>query len=458
MLQQTQALRVVPYYERWLARFPDAARARRGAARATCSRAWSGLGYNRRALALQRRGAAWSPRDGWPDDLTALPGVGPYTAAAVGVVRVGRAGRGGRHQRAPRARAPRRRRARAARARRARAQALLPAGPRGDVQPGDDGARRDGLPPARAATAAACPVARGLRRGRGRPRRAAARRAARFEDTDRWARGRVVAALLAGERAAGRRRAARARAGGARARRPDRPRPRRRPRGCRDARPVAGPILSDRGSGRDRAPRLPDRPPGLRPGGGGRAPAPRRRRVRGARAHPPPSTLCGGTSEQVRADPRGRRAQRRRAARARPASEAADHVARVAGGRRRACSRKLDALESELEPLLDGAARAAASGSIEGLAELQAQVGAAPRAAGRRREPARRPRTEPAPLAGARSHRAAPTADEAGARLIALNMALERQPREETARYLAEHFALADPDALLDDVYARAGR
>ena len=44
---------------------------------------WSGLGYNRRALALQRRGRAWSPRDGWPDDLTALPGVGPYTAAAV---------------------------------------------------------------------------------------------------------------------------------------------------------------------------------------------------------------------------------------------------------------------------------------------------------------------------------------------------------------------------------------
>ena len=35
-------------------------------------------------------------------------------------------------------------------------------------------------------------------------------------------------------------------------------------------------------------------------------------------------------------------------------------------------------------------------------------------------------------------------------------MALSGTPREETARYLAEHFALADPDALLDDVYARA--
>jgi hypothetical protein len=48
--------------------------------------------------------------------------------------------------------------------------------------------------------------------------------------------------------------------------------------------------------------------------------------------------------------------------------------------------------------------------------------------------------------------------DEAGARLIALNMALDGKPREETGRYLAEHFSLADPEALLDDVYARAGK
>jgi DivIVA domain-containing protein len=48
--------------------------------------------------------------------------------------------------------------------------------------------------------------------------------------------------------------------------------------------------------------------------------------------------------------------------------------------------------------------------------------------------------------------------DEAGARLIALNMALSGTPREETARYLAEHFRLGDTDGLLDDVYSRAGR
>jgi hypothetical protein len=44
-----------------------------------------------------------------------------------------------------------------------------------------------------------------------------------------------------------------------------------------------------------------------------------------------------------------------------------------------------------------------------------------------------------------------------GARVIALNMALNGTPRDETARYLAENFELEDADALLDDVYARAG-
>src|SRR3954462_15133670 len=82
MLQQTQALRVVPYYERWLARFPDAAALAAAPARDVLA-AWSGLGYNRRALALRAAAAVVAER-GWPDDLTALPGVGPYTAAAVG--------------------------------------------------------------------------------------------------------------------------------------------------------------------------------------------------------------------------------------------------------------------------------------------------------------------------------------------------------------------------------------
>jgi DivIVA domain-containing protein len=45
-----------------------------------------------------------------------------------------------------------------------------------------------------------------------------------------------------------------------------------------------------------------------------------------------------------------------------------------------------------------------------------------------------------------------------GARLIALNMALNGTPREETARYLSENFDLDDADAVLDDVYSRIGQ
>jgi hypothetical protein len=44
--------------------------------------------------------------------------------------------------------------------------------------------------------------------------------------------------------------------------------------------------------------------------------------------------------------------------------------------------------------------------------------------------------------------------DAEGARLIALNMALNGTPRDETAKYLSENFTLADSDGLLDEVYA----
>jgi hypothetical protein len=47
--------------------------------------------------------------------------------------------------------------------------------------------------------------------------------------------------------------------------------------------------------------------------------------------------------------------------------------------------------------------------------------------------------------------------DVEGARLIALNMALNGTPRDETDRYLAENFQLADRETLLDEVYARVG-
>jgi len=81
MLQQTQVERVVPRWLHWLERWPTAA-ALAAASPADVIREWQGLGYNRRALSVHRAAQAIAA-DGWPDDLTALPGVGPYTAAAI---------------------------------------------------------------------------------------------------------------------------------------------------------------------------------------------------------------------------------------------------------------------------------------------------------------------------------------------------------------------------------------
>ena len=88
MLQQTQVERVIPRWRRWLERWPTV----HGLAAASAADAiveWQGLGYNRRALNLHRA-AVHVARHGWPDDLTELPGVGPYTAAAVGNFALGR--------------------------------------------------------------------------------------------------------------------------------------------------------------------------------------------------------------------------------------------------------------------------------------------------------------------------------------------------------------------------------
>src|ERR687885_1184421 len=81
MLQQTQVERVVPRYVEWLRRWPTV-EALAAASPADVIRAWQGLGYNRRGLNLHRAAQAIA-RDGWPADLTELPGVGRYTADAV---------------------------------------------------------------------------------------------------------------------------------------------------------------------------------------------------------------------------------------------------------------------------------------------------------------------------------------------------------------------------------------
>ena len=88
MLQQTQVERVIPRFERWLDRWPTVESLAQ-AAPADAIVEWQGLGYNRRALNLHRA-AVQVAAHGWPDDLTELPGVGPYTAAAVANFAFGR--------------------------------------------------------------------------------------------------------------------------------------------------------------------------------------------------------------------------------------------------------------------------------------------------------------------------------------------------------------------------------
>lgn len=87
MLQQTQVDRVLPYYQAFLEQFPDAG-ALAAAPTADVIKIWAGLGYNRRAVNLQRTAQyVVDQLDGvFPSDvesLKKLPGIGPYTAGAI---------------------------------------------------------------------------------------------------------------------------------------------------------------------------------------------------------------------------------------------------------------------------------------------------------------------------------------------------------------------------------------
>ncbi len=220
MLQQTQAARVVPYYERWLERFPDARTLADAPVRDVLA-AWSGLGYNRRALAL-RDAARVVAQHGWPapERLTDLPGVGPYTAAALASF-AWDAPLAAVDTNARRVIERRDGRRRTARELERRAAELVPAERAAQFNQAMMELGATVCRPRRPACGA-CPVSAGCAsRGRVHDARGEAAgaeaspegegrahdpsvqeprgaRRVRFEDTDRWARGRLLAALVAG--------------------------------------------------------------------------------------------------------------------------------------------------------------------------------------------------------------------------------------------------------------------
>jgi A/G-specific adenine glycosylase len=179
MLQQTQVARVVERYEAWLQRWPTV-EALAAASLGDVLTQWVGLGYNRRAKALWEA-ARVVAESGWPADLTRLPGVGPYTAAAVGSFAFGRAEL-----------------AVDTNARRVYARwGFAPDAGSAELNQAvmELGAT---LCRAHVALCEECPVRTCASRGM-EVVRPARRKRVRFEDTDRYARGRVLAALAGRE-------------------------------------------------------------------------------------------------------------------------------------------------------------------------------------------------------------------------------------------------------------------
>ncbi len=156
--------------------------------------------------------------------------------------------------------------------------------------------------------------------------------------------------------------------------------------------------------------------------------------------------------------------------------EAQEHVHRVSTAARELLER-LGAMHDELGSMMDRLREEAGRLSAElrtlerDVVELAPPVEEEPEPVAVEPEPEPEPEPEepvegtPETAAGkARSKRgrakpepAAKPDDEEAARLVALDMALAGTPRDETEQYLAEHYTLADPGAILDDVYALAG-
>jgi len=90
MLQQTQVATVIPYWERWMARFPTPSVLASADEQDVLS-VWQGLGYYRRCRLLQE-GARWVAVHGTPSSVAewrAVPGIGPYTAGAIASISQG---------------------------------------------------------------------------------------------------------------------------------------------------------------------------------------------------------------------------------------------------------------------------------------------------------------------------------------------------------------------------------
>ncbi len=171
-----------------------------------------------------------------------------------------------------------------------------------------------------------------------------------------------------------------------------------------------------------------------------------------------PATLSQQAGEQVKAivqaAERGAQEIRESAQ-----AEAREHVARVteAADRLRARIEQMERdvtqvgidLRANVQRLHDDLVSLQA-----GTAELATAAPAAEREGPAAPEPepaAPEPEPEPVPPP------AATNGDAAAARIVALDMALSGTPRDETDRYLAEHYDLPDREALLDEVYAAAG-
>jgi hypothetical protein len=134
-------------------------------------------------------------------------------------------------------------------------------------------------------------------------------------------------------------------------------------------------------------------------------------------------------------------------------SERADKIERSLQALADSVREELSAVKADLEEL-----RAVG----EGVGERRAAAAPDPEPESERPpQPPTEPRPEPRPAPPTEPADPEPVAEEPsgdgheGARVIALNMALSGSPRHETARYLSENFELDDPDALLDEVYAR---